>query len=71
MNYFINCQKRVWREYLLQKYQNKNTLPCFEENAYSKNSKYKEEFFLVFPIYKRAKYKNGCYYQKKHMKIMV
>ena len=21
-------------------------------------------FFFVFPIYKRAKYKNGCYYQR-------
>ena len=31
----------------------------------------KEYFFFVFPIYKRARYKNGCYYQKKHMKIMV
>ena len=49
----INCQNvvikyntRVWREYLQQKYQNKNTLQGFGGNTYSKNSKYKEEFFL-------------------------
>ena len=24
----------------------------------------KNYFFFVFPIYKRAKYKNGCYYQR-------
>ena len=71
MNRFINCQTRVWREYLQQKYQNKNTLQGFEGDTYSKNSKYKEKnIFFVFPTYKRAKYKNGCYYQK-NMKIMV
>ena len=62
----INCQNvvikyntRVWREYLQQKYQNKNTLQDFGGNTYSKNSKYKFFYcFFVFPIYKRAKYKN-------------
>ena len=64
----INCQNvvikyntRVWREYLQQKYQNKNTLQDFRGNTYSKNSKYKEFLFFiffVFLIYKRAKYKN-------------
>ena len=50
MNWFINCQTRVWREYLQQKYQNKNTLQGFRGNTYSKNSKYKEKniFFLSF-----------------------
>ena len=23
-----------------------------------------KKFFFVFPVYKRARYKNGCYYQK-------
>ena len=50
--------------YLQQKYQNKNTLQGFGGGTYSKNSKYKETFFLVFPMYKKAKYKNGCYYQR-------
>ena len=40
----------------------KNTLQGFGGDTYSKNSKYKILFFFVFPIYKRAKYKNGCYY---------
>ena len=35
-------------------------------NNYSKNSKYKVEFFFVFPLYKGAKYKDGCYYQKTY-----
>ena len=50
MNRFINCQTRVWREYLQQKYQNKNTLQGFGGNTSSKNSKYKEKkfFFLSF-----------------------
>ena len=54
----INCQNvvikyntRVWRDYLQQKYQNKNTLQDFGENTYSRNSKYIYIFF-VFPIYK-------------------
>ena len=55
---------RLWREYLQQKYQNKNTLQGFGENTYSKNSKYMKKNFFVFPIYKRARYKNGCYYQR-------
>ena len=53
MNWFINFENvvikystRVWRIYLQQKYQNKNTLQGFGGNTYSKNSKYKEEFFL-------------------------
>ena len=49
----------LWREYLQQKYQKKNTLQGFGGNTYSKNSKYKKEFFFVFPMYKRARYKNG------------
>ena len=54
----INCQNvvikyntRVWRDYLQQKYQNKNTLQDFGENTYNRNSKYNFIFF-VFPIYK-------------------
>ena len=50
----INCQNvvikyntRVWREYLQQKYQNKNTLQDFRGYTYSKNGKYKY-FFLSF-----------------------
>ena len=39
---------RLWREYLQQKYQNKNTLQGLGGNTYSKNSKYKENFFLSF-----------------------
>ena len=34
--------------YLQQTYQNKNTLQGFEGATYSKNSKYKEIFFLYF-----------------------
>ena len=49
---------RLWREYLQQKYQNKNTLQGSGGNTYSKNSKYKEKIFFVFSIYKRARYKN-------------
>ena len=51
----INCQNvvikyntRVYREYLQQKYQNKNTLQDFGGNTYSKNSKYNFFFFLLF-----------------------
>ena len=51
----INCQNvvikyntRVLREYLLQKYQNKNTLQNFGGNIYSKNSKYKNFLFIYF-----------------------
>ena len=44
----INCQTRVWRKNLQQKYQNKNTSQGFGGNTYSKNSKYKENFFLSF-----------------------
>ena len=50
----------LWREYLQQKYQKKNTLQDFKENTYSQNSKYKKflsSFFFVFLIYKRARYK--------------
>ena len=61
-NVVIKYNTRVWREYLQQKYQNKNTLQDFGGNTYSKNSKY--NFFFVFPIYKKAKYKNGQYYQR-------
>ena len=58
--YFI----RFSREYLQQKYQ-KNTLKGFGGNTYNKNSKIqKKNFLFVFPIYKRVKYKNGCYYQR-------
>ena len=67
----INCQNvvikyntRVWREYLQQKYQNKNTLQSFGGHTYNKNSKYKEEFFLSFLYIKGAKYKNSQYYQR-------
>ena len=64
-NVVIKYNTRVWREYLQQKYQNKNTLQGFGENTYSKNSKYKKNiFFFVFPMYKRAKHKNGQYYQR-------
>ena len=49
----------LWREYLQQKYQNKNILQDFGGNTYSKNSKYKNFYFFVFLIYKRVKYKNG------------
>ena len=72
MNWFINCQNvvikyntRVWREYLQQKYQNKNTLQGFGGNTYSKNSKYKEKKnFLSLLYIKGAKYKSGQYYQR-------
>ena len=47
----INCQTRVWREYLQQKYQNKNTLQGFEGDTYSKNSKYKEKIFFLSFLY--------------------
>ena len=42
----------------------KNTFQSFGGDTYSKNSKYKIFIFFVFPIYKRAKYKNDCYYQR-------
>ena len=45
---------------LTAKISEKNTLQCFQrvylQDIYSKNSKY--NFFFVFPVYKRAKYKN-------------
>ena len=46
----------LWREYLQEKYQKKNTLQGFGGNTYSKNIKY--NFFFVLPLYKRARYKN-------------
>ena len=58
---------RFQRGYLQKKYQKKKkkTLQGFEGDTYSKNSSIKKfYFFFVFPIYKRARYKNGCYYQR-------
>ena len=55
-----NVQKntlRLQREYLQQKYQKKNTLQGFRENTYSKNSKYKKNFFLSFLYIKGIRYK--------------
>ena len=57
MNWFINCQTRVWKIYLQQKYQNENNLQGFRGNTYSKNSKYKENFFLSFLYIKRLNIK--------------
>ena len=44
---------------LTAKISEKNNLQGFGGNSYSKNSKYKKEFFFIFPIYKRDRYKNG------------
>ena len=47
----------LWREYLQQKYQKKNTLQGFGGDTYSKNSKYKVFFFLSFRYIKGVRYK--------------
>ena len=48
---------KVLERILTAKILEKNTLEGFAGNTYRKNSKYKEKFFFVFPIYKRARYK--------------
>ena len=45
-NVVIKYNTRVWREYLPQKFQHKNTLQGFGGNTYHKNSKYKEKIFF-------------------------
>ena len=50
---------RLWREYLQQKYQNKNTLQDFGGTTYSKNSKYKKFLNLFFFLFLSFLYIKG------------
>ena len=49
----------IWRENLQQKYQKKIFYKVLEGILTAKIANIKKNFFFVFPMYKRARYKNG------------